>query len=357
MKIGIVIGSLGFGGAEKVSTQLAEWFLQKGYGVSFYTTKKPPQKEYTISSTITRFDCSGHSNDVRLIACLRKTILKDKPNVVLVMDTPMCVYAVPALLGTGIPFVVSERSAPQSAAIKTKTRVLSRFLMNFASGFIFQTNGAKACFDKSIQKRSVVIPNPLVLSNLPDPYKGEREKILVAMGRLISAKNYPLMIEAFMKFMEDHHGYTLQIYGDGPEKEKLVECIRSNNAESYVLLQGSHSDVLNKVAQAGIFVLSSDIEGMPNALIEAMAIGIPCISTDCPSGGPADLLINGENGLLVPVGDASALSRAMSCFAEDPDLSKRVSSQAVLIRNKLDINRIGAQWENVLIKASRTNEI
>lgn len=352
MKIGIIIGSLGLGGAERVSTRLAEWWITQNIDVSFYTTKAMPQKEYTVSPQIKRFPCNGNcvKNTIRE---LRNTLKKDKPNIVIVMDTPMCMLAVPALLGTGIPFIVSERSDPKNANIRKTTKIASRFLMRFANGFVFQTTGARDCYPKSVRNRSAVIANPLVVSAIPDPFKGKRKKTVVAIGRLVVAKNYPLLFRAFEKFSSSHPDYTLEVYGDGAEKDNLINYLENVSVKEKIHLNGARSDVLECAVDSGMFVLSSDIEGMPNALIEALAIGIPSISTNCPPGGPADLIEDGVNGILTDVGDAEGLCSAMCRLADDSDFALSLSENGVKIREKLNIDNIGNKWTEFLKKFVR----
>lgn len=346
MKIGIIIGYLGIGGAERVAANLANWFTADGDTVVFFCTKKPAEKEYIIAKSIVRHFCYAGSK-LSIISNLRKSLKKERPDIVLVMGTPMCVYAIPALASLGIPTVVSERSAPQNAKIKKATRKWSNFLINFAQAYVFQTTGAKSYFNKRIQDKGYIIPNPLVVKELPSPYKGERTSSFVAMGRLVREKNYPLLISSFVKFHEKHPEYSLEIYGDGNQREMLEGLINSANCEGYISLCHARNDVLEHVKDAAAFVLTSDLEGMPNALIEAMAIGLPCISTDCPSGGPADLIQNGINGILIPVNNEKALVDALSRIVEDKDNSDRMGKEAIKIRNDLDIDIIARKWKEV----------
>lgn len=354
MKIGIIIGCLHYGGAERVASNLAKWLCAKGYDVSFYFTKKNnSEKEYSLPLGIKKFYCF-RGNKISLIMNLHRNIVHDSPDVVIVMGRPMCVYAVPALLLTSIPYLVSERSAPGSARIKRSTRILSDRLMNFADAFVFQTEGAKKYFPKEIQERGCVIANPIILEDMPVNYKGTRTKRIVAVGRLIKEKNYPMLIAAFSEVHKSKPDYILDIYGDGPERDYLEKMIVNLNAQSHIRLNHSRDDVLEAVKSAEIYVLCSDLEGMPNALIEAMAIGLPCISTNCPAGGPADLIKNNIDGILIDVNDVCALQEKILELIENPQNAQRMGENAQKkICANLSIDVVGLQWEKVLLSIAK----
>lgn len=350
MKIGIIIGSIGFGGAERVAVRLALWLSKNGHTVSVFTTKKTPDKEYSVPSSIKRYGCVSDGGKLQIISGLRKNLKDERPDAVLVMGTPMCVYAVPALAGLKIPFIVSERSSPRNANIKKSTRILSRKLMNCADYFVFQTETAKSFFPEKIQRRSAVIPNPIVSDEMPSAFTGEREKRIVAVGRLIKEKNYPMLIKAFELVLKQHSEYCLEIYGDGNEKENIQNLIEAKGLTDKILLMGVHADVLSKINSASLFVLPSDFEGMPNALLEAMALGLACVSTDCPCGGPADLIENGVNGILVPVADSEKTAEAILLCLDDAQLLQKLGNNALKIKQRLDIDVIAKQWLEIINK-------
>lgn len=348
MKIGIIIGSIGYGGAERVAVRLASWFEKCGHDISIFTTKNAPQNEYSVPDSIKRYQCVTDKGRLQLVLSLRENIKKEGPSAVIVMGTPMCVYAVPALAGLGIPFIVSERSSPQNANIKSSTRVLSRKLMNMADYFVFQTTDAKGFFSEKIQRRSTVIANPIVAEEFTTPYTQERDEKIVAVGRLIKEKNYPMLISAFEIVSKIHSQYRLEIFGDGPEKENIQKLIDTKGLQSKVKLMGLRSDLLKCINDASLFIMSSDFEGMPNALIEAMALGLACVSTDCPCGGPADLIENGVNGILVPVSNVDSLAKAVDDLLNSPAKRNLLGKNAAEIKNRLDIDIIGKQWLDVI---------
>jgi glycosyltransferase involved in cell wall biosynthesis len=221
--------------------------------------------------------------------------------------------------------------------------MLRDMMYPLADGFVFQTAEAQRYFSKKIQKRSTIIANP-IKANLPEPFEGERTDRVVALGRLEPQKNYPLLFRAFKRVAEKRDGLTLDIYGGGSQQENLAKLIAEMGMENKIFLRGISANVHDEVLDASAFVLSSDFEGMPNALMEAMAIGLPCISTDCPCGGPEFLIDNEVNGLLVPVKDEEALVNALERVLSDKNFSQRISENAVKLREECNLERIADKW-------------
>ena len=165
------------------------------------------------------------------------------------------------------------------------------------------------------------------------------------MGRLNQQKNYPLLLEAFQEFSKKHGDYVLEIYGKGPLEQKVRDQINHLALEDRVVMKGFCANVHEAIREAAFFVMSSDFEGMPNALMEAMALGMPCICTDCPCGGPRMLIRDGENGLLVGVGQTDELAQAMCRLAEEPELAEELGRQATLLRERAGVSAITDQWQ------------
>ena len=198
-----------------------------------------------------------------------------------------------------------------------------------------------------------MLDNPLDTSRIPARYEGERKRNVVAAGRLHEQKNFDLLIRAFARFYKTHHDYSLVIYGEGPEKERLQKTASSLGIAGAVELAGQSKTLLTDINDSGMFVLSSDYEGMPNVLIEAMACGLPCIATDCPIGGVRSLLSSGENGLLIPVGDEDALYEAMRKLADDESYAAWLGQRAAGVRNRLDEALVAANWREYLADVSK----
>jgi glycosyltransferase involved in cell wall biosynthesis len=214
-----------------------------------------------------------------------------------------------------------------------------------ADGFVFQTADAMAYYKDYIGDRGVVLPNAINNEFVKEPYKGKREKVIVSAGRFSQQKNHLLLIDAFSKISQKHCDYNLVIYGDGELKSKYEERINELKIKGRVFMPGFVHDFGSCILNASLFVLSSNFEGMPNALMEAMALGLPCISTDCPSGGPKYLINDRVNGLLVPLGDSGRLAEAMDVVLSNEELAYRIGNNARRITETLRSDSIYEKWE------------
>ncbi len=342
-KLAIIVDSLVRGGAERVSIYLASYFKCHGWDCDIITFVKR-NNEYELPKNIKRYvACENGTNIVCRIKKLREKINESNPDIGLIMGTPLCTYAIPALSRLKIPFVVSERNAPAFFAGNKLNIKIARLMMKKADGFVFQTNDSKNFYDKILGGRGVVIPNPLN-KNISEAYLGTRNKSISAVGRLIKQKNHKLLLSAFTEIHKSYSDYFLDIYGEGTLEFELKKMCIELNISEFVRFHGNVTDVTERIKKSAMFVMSSDFEGMPNALIEAMAVGLPCISTDCPCGGPRDLIENNVNGLLVKVNNINEMLSAIKYYIENPEAAEAHGKKAVEIRQKLDSELIGAKW-------------
>lgn len=352
-KIIIVTKSMYAGGAERVIAQLANYFVFRGVECQIIMTDDEPVG-YQLDNGI-KIIAIGKKSDNKLIDRIKryksvKMIVKtEKPDLVLSMPEDTGIYVLWGLFGVKIPVYVSERNNPWVMPDVRITRILRKLMYPFAKGIIFQTEMAKSFFSKRIQKKGVVLSNPVDDERIPRPFQGEREKIVVGAGRLSKQKNFPLLITAFSEFVKQFPDYRLVIYGEGPDRPKLEELIKALNIEDKVELPGRQENLLELMKSKAMFVLSSDYEGMPNVLIEAMCMGMPVISTECPSGGPRELIQNEKNGLLVPVDSKEDLLKAMYYMAEG-DHAAMMGNEAYKLRDKLTSKKVFEEWYNYLFK-------
>ena len=353
-KIAIIANSLSLGGAERVSLILTEWMASKGMHVYLFTLNKDREEGYELNPLINRVAINRDSklSKYQIIKELRKNLKEYGINKILVMGVPLAVYAIPAKIGLRTSVIISERNDPANFKGKIATKIISRILMQLADGFVFQTEGAKQYYTKRIQAKSIVIPNPLLTDELPSVFNGARAKKIVTAGRLVKQKNHRNLIKAFKEVAKIYPEYTLIIYGNGHERAELENLVCDLELKDKVLLPGATKDLFAEIIDAELFVLSSDFEGMPNALIEAMALGIPCISTDCPPGGPRSLIENKKNGILVPVNDYLKLAESMKLLIKDKEIANRLSTEAVKIRTILSKDVICKKWVHYLLHNS-----
>ena len=342
MKVMIVISNSGVGGSQRVAMHLAHWLEESSCHSCEIVALKPPVGEAFDMSSFKFKEITTN----RTIVELRSLIKLSKPDVLLSMGVPMCIYTVPACLFTRTKHIISERNDPSHFAGKRIIKFFSRLLIRLGDGYVFQTSEAQRYYGRRIASKSIVIANPLFhIELMPEKeYSRERDKNIVTVGRLNKQKNHLLLIEAFSKIANKYPEYKLTIWGEGKERPVLEKNIRDMELENKVLLPGSTDNVFQKIYNAAMFVLPSDFEGMPNALMEAMALGLPCISTNCPCGGPKDLIKDMENGMLVPVGNAKLLADAMEKFIIDKDSAYKMGHKAIEIRQDYAPDMICIEW-------------
>lgn len=356
MKLMICISQLCKGGAERVVVNLANYLSQKN-DITVVSFRKGTL-EYDIDERVklveldktntTRFKIM---RNIRRFFLLNKLLKNEKYDVVLsFLPKPSYMLLLLKKFRKN-RVVVSVRNDPK---VEYRSK-LNRFLMNWlypsADGFVFQTKEAQNYFSKSIRKKSIIIVNSVNPNFIVDyPYAGKREKVIVSVGRLTRQKNHLLLVNAFNEVHKKFSNYKLIIYGEGSMRGELENRIRELKLEKFVFLPGVENNIKDKIYKSSLFVLSSDYEGMPNALIEAMCLGIPCISTDCPCGGPRELIKDGQNGFLVEVNNLNMLvEKIINILDGEIDLSI-ISNNANKLSNKMNPIIINKQWKDYLKK-------
>ncbi len=224
--------------------------------------------------------------------------------------------------------------------------VLKKRYFPRANGAIFQTDEERD-FYTFLDCPKYVIPNP-ICGTCPERFVGTRKKEIVSFARLEKDKNFPMLFDAFAMLLKEYPDYSLSIYGDGHEKNRLVKYARQLGIASNVVFHGFDVNLHGKINDCAMFVSSSDREGISNSMLEAMAIGLPCVCTDCPAGGARMMIKPYENGLLVPVKDKTAMYKAMKEIVENPELAERMSANAVKIKERLSPDKISRQWMDAI---------
>lgn len=344
MRIGIVISAFTNGGAQRVAMTLSKWLSDYGHNCCIIALGESAKNQYDAHD-VNLIRLRDVYKEQSITNRLRKFDCDNQIDVYVVMGVPMCMYVIPALRKSRAKVIVSERNDPKNFQGKTLTKIVSRWLMSKADGFVFQTSDAWS-FYKKYQNRSTIIPNPVaevpeVLNRTQNEF---RKKEIVTAGRLIPQKNHEMLIRTFAKISSSFPEYRLVIYGEGLLKDFLRELCRDLGVEQKVSFPGSVNDVHKRIIDSELFVLSSNFEGMPNALMEAMAMGITCISTDCPCGGPKDLVENGENGVLIPVGNVDACAKAIAKCLTEKQMSDELGKNALEVRKKYSKDIICKKW-------------
>lgn len=349
MKYLFVATGMRFGGAERVMSILANEWYSRGEKVRFFLTGTPAESSYPLSEGIKIVSSFQTAQEARFeqtvhIREIRKECLNWKPDVVVSFYNDICALTAIAIMGLNIPLIYSERNDPNKVNQRAVDKLYRKIVENKADKFVFQTEGAKKCYPDKVQRRSCVILNPLDTASFPIHDFANEEKKIVSVGRLETQKNQLLLIEAFSMIMDQISDFRLIIYGEGKLREKLENFIQQKGLQGRVFLPGAKSGIQDQIKNAALFVLSSDYEGIPNALIEAMAIGLPCVSTDCSPGGARVLIENEKNGLLVPCDDAEKLASAMIKMISDRELAKQCGENAYEIRSRVEASVIANRW-------------
>lgn len=284
-----------------------------------------------------------------MVSETKAAIKKLEPDVVCSFISHVCVIGRLATLGEkNIKYISAERGDPFTEAYLWKKVV--RWAYRKSDYCFFQLDRARDFFGEEVAQKSFVIPNPAVFNKVVEPYYGERKKTIVSAGRFGVEKRYCDLIDAFSIVHKKHPDYSLIIYGDGPLLSTYRKQVAELKLEDCVSFPGYVDCFSEQIREDGIFVLSSLFEGIPNSLIEAMSIGIPCVSTDCTPGGPAFLFDNEERGILIPVKDPDAMANAIMQYIETPELARVMGKSAVNVINQLKEDKIRSKWINALKK-------
>lgn len=350
MRILLIADSIQQGGVGRVASILSDYFSSTGNTVSILLMAQDRIQEgsYIKNDNIALKFLSAEAGTANIrpmlkLQTMRRIIAEDKSDVAIAFINEYCEYAVLATRFLHTKVIVGEVTDPHVSPKNKILRFLRSPLYGLADRVVLQTEDMMSFFPKYVQGKSQIIFNP-ISPDLPEPYVGIRRKCIVSVGRLNELKNFQMGILAFSNFHRSHPEYTYEIYGEGPYRSSLEELIRAQNLESSVFLKGHDGSVLDKIRDASIFVMPSNYEGMSNALIEALAIGIPCISTDHPVGAARMLIQSGTNGILIPVGDTNALFEAMNKIVDNACLAMNLADEAIKLRNKLAVEKIAGQW-------------
>ena len=356
--IAFYIGSLERGGAERVIVNLAGYFQNEGYKV-YVVTKMKETDEYALLDGVIRVVADLDDEELKKsriqnlylrVHKLRKVWKEIKPDIIVSFIRKNNVMAIASSRCLNIPVVVSVRSNPKRELSGFIMRNISFLLFCLADGIVLQTNQAKEFFPKFLQKKAIILPNSLNTAFLNVHKSSEEKKEIITVGRIDDNKNQSMLVKTFGEIATNYPDWVLRLYGNGKKKEELESYVKTKGLENQIFFMGEVSDIQNRMKDSAIFVLPSKQEGMPNALIEAMTLGLAVISTDCPCGGPTDLITNGENGILIPVDDRKALKNSLEKLMDDSNYRKKIGEDAKKIVERLHPDIVNKMWKEYLEK-------
>jgi len=362
MKIVFLIPSLEAGGAERVITLLANYWVEKGYSIQIITLSDPNKSSfYPLSNSIqllqtgTKKQLSGLRKLLSLGKqwnIIRREVNKSKPTALIAfLDISIFLSLIlKPFINTKV--IVSERNNPYLNETNLLLKETNDFLYKYTDKLVLQTEGIAKTYSQKLQNKIVIIPNPVVplnssLSNNSEPTKLPDANYIVAMGRLKYQKGFDVLIKAFAAVKEELTNWSLIIIGEGEERNYLQELCKLTNVDKKVHLIGRVKSPENILAYAKLFVLPSRFEGFPNALCEAMSMGLPCIATKCKFG-PSEIITDQYNGLLVEVDQVESLSEKLVTLASSEAFRSKLGTEAKKITNTFAIQKIAGQWEEVI---------
>lgn len=362
MKVLIVIGQMLCGGSERVVYNLYRNIISTGHRVVIVVLGRVDYDSFPLLRTENLIIYSGSKNKGKVKSNYRKTkfirfcIKSQKPDVILSFIDVTNVLSIMARRFIKIPLVISERNNPDCSKMSSSWFFLRNCVYRFADSLVVANYGLKKlCSMRFKVKRIDVIPNLINLKNI----RKKSKKRIIAVGSLSQQKRFDLLVEAMhiLKLEGRLKEYKLHIFGEGPEYKFLKKLIKEKELSDTVFLRGQSNRILDEYAASDIFVLSSDYEGQPNVLLEAMSIGLACISTRCDFG-PEELIKNGDDGILVDTKSAGQLSSAIEKLITDINFREDMGRRAkIKIYQKFSEENLLEEWFKLFKILQKTDEV
>lgn len=343
MKIVFVVPDMIGGGTERMVSLLSNEYVKRGIEVAVLVFAGNTV-EYKLDERVEVVIIGGPSKGNPFIRLKRLKAMRDyykkNPDCIIFAFSVMGdVFSEVATIGMRHRILASERSDPD----EYEHRWIRDFCYRRADRVVLQTEDVLKSFDKKIQKKAVVIPNPID-PTLPPVYTGKRKKKICAAARLEPPKDHKTLINAFYAFQKDFPEYTLEIYGRGTLENELKQMVQELGIADKVNFHGFCITAREEMRDSMMYVLPSKFEGISNALIESLSMGIPVIATDCPVGGTRMCIKDHENGLMIPVGDEKAMENAMREIASDLRFAEKISENGAKMRTRFSIETIGSEF-------------
>lgn len=360
MRITFVISSISSGGAERVMSMMSNYWARKGWNITIITYATREADFYNIHSHVERIRIHSDNqkrgflspviSNISRIYFLRKEIIRSRPDVIISFMDTVNVLTLIATVFLNYPILISERVDPRYHLPKLPWRILRRIFYSRASGLIVQTsNLLKWASVRVGTKKSFVIPNPIdqIVSNSTNNTSKFSHSYIVAVGRIETQKGFDILIRIFDRVLKSHPDWKLVIVGEGTKRQSLELLITSLGLTEKVLLIGRITDPSEVMRNASVFALSSRFEGFPNVLIEAMKLGLPVISYDCPSG-PAEIINHRKNGILIPMDNEIEFEKSLVELMDDRNFAESLGKEAKKVILTYSEDKIFGMWENII---------
>jgi len=348
MKISFFIGHMGYGGAERVISLLANDYCRRGWETDIVMLLSNDVAQ-TIDPGVRLVDLSmgGGSYLKRApqwLTSIRGYLKKEKPDCVVSFIGRINALVLTAAIGLKLPIIVSERNDPRHDGRGKGMLAYCNGIYKQAKAVVFQTKAEQECFDAAVKARGVIIPNPV---SVEGAVRQEAEGFtVITAGRLAQQKNHKMLMDAMALVHAQLPEARCVIYGEGELRQELESYVQEKNMAEFVSLPGHARDIHQKIATASAFVLTSEYEGLPNALIEAMMLGVPSITTDYP--GADEVMEDGVSGFIVPRGDAKSLALKLLNLAKAPEVCQKLSRGATAAAQRYNLENVIYLWQKTI---------
>ena len=353
MHISFFIGDMVSGGAERVIQLLANDFVGSGWKVDIVLllSSKVDYEQFPLSKEISIIDLSENEssykkNALKWVRSIRQFIKQTKPDCIVSFIGRINALVLTSIFGLKIPILVSERNDPRNDGRSKAMLQYCNLIYKKASAIVFQTQYEQHCFSKSLFSKSYVIPNPVSVSSEDEVTENPLE--ISTAGRLVPQKNHAMLIDAISLVKKEQPDVQCDIYGEGELRGALEQKIKELQLEQNVHLPGNKTDIYKWIARSSIFVMTSEFEGLSNALIEAMMLEKACIVTDYP--GVEEVIDNEANGIIVPRGDSKALAEQILKLFDNDEARKLLAANAKKSSKQFEVQQVIKEWKAVIEK-------
>lgn len=363
----IVMNNLACGGAERVGVQILNHLDANKYKIKLVLFENilDFKNELIYSSQITALNKKNRWDFFKLILRLRKVIKQYRPDVILslIYYTNFVAVLASLLSGCNPRIIVCEHSYPREYLKRVRKGNIKRWLIKHtykkADKIISVSNEIEHVMQKDFNiphEKTKTIYNPISIATINDLhqqkvshpfFKNNQTQVIIGVGRLIKSKRWDILLNSFASLRKNNEKLRLIILGKGELLDELKKLTIRLQIDQWVDFLGFKENPYAWLANADLFVLSSDYEGFPVVILEALACGIPVISTDCQSG-PKEIIQDGQNGILIPPQDENALKEAILRLLGDEKLRKKLAEEGKRRAEDFDINKILPQYEELL---------